>query len=305
MQLVAKLLDPDQARSTGVARLLDTLPLDEIGFVVTELLGGWRDTAETEVRLARVLATRTAATGRVVVDSIAGEPTGTPLAHALAYRGHLREAYATGGIGHWVQFAELALLGIVPADSASAVFAHQLQAPHPDVPFLAMVPLAWWALHRDSTSLREAVRRADSLARPPLPPDRNRRWAYVAATGRAYLALARGDTIEAIHQFLISPDSLCGTCAVDKYTAARLLVAQGRYREAAERLKPQPPGPWWTAHLVLLELERGRISEHLGERETAIRAYHYVTEAWRRPDPELQPYANEAREGLRRLGVRD
>jgi serine/threonine-protein kinase len=200
---------------------------------------------------------------------------------------------------------DLALLGVVPAESARAVFAGQLRAFHPEFPFGAMNPLPWWALQRDTASLREAVRRADSLARPPLPPDRNRRWAYVAATGRAYLALARGDTIEAIRQFLISPDSLCGTCAVDKYTAARLLVAQGRYREAAERLKPQPPGPWWTAHLVLLELERGRISEHLGERETAVRAYRYVAEAWRRPDPELQPYANEAREGLRRLGAGD
>jgi serine/threonine-protein kinase len=305
MQLVATLLDPDQARSTAVARLLDTLPLDEIDFVSTELLAGWRDTAETEVRLARALNARAAATGRVVVDSFAGEPTGTRLAQALAYRGHLREAYATGELGHWMLFAELAILGIVPADSASAVFAHQLRTLHADVPFLAMVPLAWWALHRDSTSLRQAVRRADSLARPPLPPDRNRRWAYVAATGRAYLALARSDTMEAIHQFLISPDSLCGTCAVDHFTAARLLVAQGRYREAANRLKPQPPDPRLTAHLVLLELERGRISEHLGERETAIRAYRYVTEAWRRPDPELQPYASEARDALRRLGARD
>ena len=300
MQLVAKLLDPDQARSTAVARLLDTLPLEEIDFVATELLAGWRDTAETEVRLARVLDARTPAAARVAVDS---EAFGSELARALTYRGHLREAYATGRIGRHALFADLALLGVVPAESARAVFASQLRALRADFPFGAMPPLAWWALQRDSTSLREAVRRADSLARPPLPPDRNRRWAYVAATGRAYLALARSDTMEAIHQFLVSPDSLCGTCAVDHFTAARLLVAQGRYREAANRLKPQPPDPWLTAHLVLLELERGRISEHLGERETAIRAYRYVTEAWRRPDPELQPYAIEARDALRRLGA--
>lgn len=136
-----------------------------------------------------------------------------------------------------------------------------------------------------------------------MPPDRNRRWAYVAAIGRAYLALARADTTEAIRQFLVAPDSLCRNCAFQQFDIARLLAERGRYREAAARLKPQSAQPWLLIHSVLLELERGRISEHMGEHENAIRAYRYVTEAWRRPDPELQPYVTEAREALRRLGV--
>jgi hypothetical protein len=48
-------------------------------------------------------------------------------------------------------------------------------------------------------------------------------------------------------------------------------------------------------------LERGRVAERLGEREKAIESYRFVTEAWRRPDPELQPYVSEAREALARL----
>ena len=56
-------------------------------------------------------------------------------------------------------------------------------------------------------------------------------------------------------------------------------------------------GPWF----VLATLERGRVAERLGEREKAIESYRFVTEAWRRPDPELQPYVSEAREALARL----
>ena len=56
-------------------------------------------------------------------------------------------------------------------------------------------------------------------------------------------------------------------------------------------------GPWF----VLATLERGRVAERLGEREKALESYRFVTEAWRRPDPELQPYVSEAREGLARL----
>ena len=43
------------------------------------------------------------------------------------------------------------------------------------------------------------------------------------------------------------------------------------------------------------------VAERLGEWEKAIESYRFVTEAWRRPDPELQPYVSEAREALARL----
>jgi hypothetical protein len=52
---------------------------------------------------------------------------------------------------------------------------------------------------------------------------------------------------------------------------------------------------------ILWTLERGRVAERLGDREKAIRSYQYVAHIWRTADPELQPYATEAREGLARL----
>ena len=63
-------------------------------------------------------------------------------------------------------------------------------------------------------------------------------------------------------------------------------------------LRPEP-GTWF----VLATLERGRVAERMGEREKAIGSYRFVTDAWRRPDPELQPYVHEAREALARLAA--
>jgi hypothetical protein len=52
---------------------------------------------------------------------------------------------------------------------------------------------------------------------------------------------------------------------------------------------------------VLWSLLRGRVAERIGEREQAMRSYFWVVGMWRRPDPELEPYVVEAREGLARL----
>jgi len=45
------------------------------------------------------------------------------LAAQLALRGHLREAYATAGTRFRAVFGDLAVLGVVPADTAAAEFA--------------------------------------------------------------------------------------------------------------------------------------------------------------------------------------
>jgi hypothetical protein len=42
-------------------------------------------------------------------------------------------------------------------------------------------------------------------------------------------------------------------------------------------------------------------AERLGDSPRAREAYRYVATAWLRPDPELEPYAAQARTGLARL----
>ena len=54
---------------------------------------------------------------------------------------------------------------------------------------------------------------------------------------------------------------------------------------------------------LLRALERGCVYERLGNRARAIEGYSLVVQAWRSPDPELQPFVAEARKALERLSA--
>jgi hypothetical protein len=147
-------------------------------------------------------------------------------------------------------------------------------------------------------SLREMARRAR------IAPPRNTADAliavYSAAVANAYLALARGDTVESLRQFAALPDSLCELCAVPRLVRARLLASTGHPREAAVILADRPtllP----SAIDVLWALERARVAERLGDPATARRSYTVVVGAWRDADADLAPVVDEARTALRRL----
>jgi hypothetical protein len=120
--------------------------------------------------------------------------------------------------------------------------------------------------------------------------------------GAAYLALAAGDTARALRRFTALPDTLCISCGADRLTEARLLAAAGRLREADALL-----GPRLARMPQLLEplvaLERARVREALGDREGARAAFGFVASVWRRADPVLQPYVEEATAALVRLGA--
>ena len=53
---------------------------------------------------------------------------------------------------------------------------------------------------------------------------------------------------------------------------------------------------------VLAALERAHIAERLGDREKALARYGFVLKVWRKADPELRPYVEQARAGWTRLG---
>ena len=102
--------------------------------------------------------TRTpAATGaRPASERIAGldeETANGFFAPALAYRGHLRDAYAVisryPGMMAWGAYTGLALAGIVPSHSADSIFARQLQYnPGPRASGVQQnltFPLPWWS----------------------------------------------------------------------------------------------------------------------------------------------------------------
>ena len=221
------------------------------------------------------------------------------IARSLMARGHLREGRrALGTLPGF--YAEPALLGAVPAESAAVEFRRQLVGG--EISDVAMA-LPWWTLRRDTVSLRVAAARGDSLARSASDEIGRARGRYVAAAAAAYLTLARADTAGAIRRLSGLPRDDCPRCYLDRVVLAQLLVEVGGDEEAWGLLQADLPsatlGPF--ASEVLWSLLRGRVAERIGEREQAIRSYEWVLGMWRRPDAELKPYVAEARDGLARL----
>ncbi len=328
MRLALMALNPSQSGAADTAQLVASAPVSAIWRAAFDILGFFTtDSAETQVRLLRKLGDPHRSLGGDagwVNDSLMWPQY---LATAVANRGHLREAYETDrrllldpAASQWSligdPFLPLALLGAVPDSIARPVFARALE---PSAPWGTwwtprhLRGLPWWLARGDTASLTRFAARAAEEARQPNPPLIILRARLLGATATAYAALARGDSAGAVERLEAIPDTLCladfsSDCFHLNLTLARLLAARGDDRRAGDLLErwrwgagTSGPDPWF----VLATLERGRVAERLGEREKAIESYRFVTEAWRRPDPELQPYASEAREALARLARRE
>ena len=300
--------------SAAQARLLDSLPREELG-IAYGAVARWPDSAELAVRIARHRLRATHSQEDLPEARI-------HLAYALAFRGHLREALTLVGdapsdLMSNDAFAEAALLGYVPAERARATFDRWLRLgdwpPFLPVPALA---LPWWGAQRDTMSLRRFIHVVDTMTGGPRSPGalspRSARAALLVTAARAQDALVRGDTAAALYAYapLLGAAAPCAPwCQVDRLLAARLLDARGRLAEAARVFNAPPlieggttalsPGP--RPSDVLWYLERGRVTERLGDRARALEAYRFVADAWHHPDPELEFYAADARAGLARL----
>jgi tetratricopeptide (TPR) repeat protein len=296
LRLVRRLSRSDRAGLREAAAAMDTVPIQVLEGAAYWFLG-LPDSAETVLRIIRAYVARPDAEG----DADEG------VAYALASRGHVREAYARIGSRFPHRFVDLALTGLVTGDAARAVFDEWLRGLRTHRSGDLQGALPWWASRGDTASLQQFIQRADSeAARDPSPWG----WSNVSfdrLAARAYLTLARRDSTEALAQFMVLPDTICLECLLSaKLTTVRLLVARGRFREAAVLLDLRLeragflPGPLQPEVWVL---ERGRVNDRLGNRAKAIRAYRYIAEVWRNADPELQPYVQEARTALRRLGA--
>jgi hypothetical protein len=122
--------------------------------------------------------------------------------------------------------------------------------------------------------------------------------------GRAHLALAKRDSVEALRVLTATRDTLQDCWYENRVVLVRLLAAAGRYREAANHLERRWPGTTSCSNGVddiIWTMERARVFDRLGRRDEAIASYVFVAAAWRTADPELQPYVREAREAAKRL----
>ena len=315
IRLVRELIDPIRAKSSRLQSVLDTASANVL-FDAWRSVQRWPDVNETGVRLLRILVAGRRGIG-VAADTMW---TRYLLVTELLYRGHLREARAMAGARFSVPFAELAVIGVIPPDSAAAAFDAWLMHPGDraaaaDPPWVgrcyrSFLASGWWAGKQDTVSLVKLMRRGDSTARSPRSVVQLLDARADASLARAALALARRDTAEALQRFLAFPDSLCArfygslspSLAPLSMERFSLLAATGRDREAARVFDQQVTMPL-TASSVWGTLERGQIAERLGDLATAARDYEFVVAVWRNADPELQPYVTEARVALQHLGA--
>jgi eukaryotic-like serine/threonine-protein kinase len=322
-RLAALLLDPSAAVRAEAERMLDTASVHTVwGAVFPQGLAFWPDTAETAIRVLRRLGeTGRGAGGGVpwVLDSVSWPKY---LAHALAFRGHLREAFAVNerllrqpSASPWSRwfdtFHELSLFGIVPDSLARATYGRSLEsaagwADESQPRDLRGLP--WWLSRGDTVALARFAALAARTARAAPTPRAALRARLLGETSVAFLDLARGDSMAAIRKLSAIPDTLCladdaGTCFHLNLTLARLLAARGEDRHAGALLDRWRWSGGSTPSFVLATVELGRIAERLGDTRKAAECYGFVLAAWRRADPELLPFVSEAREGLARLSV--
>jgi tetratricopeptide (TPR) repeat protein len=287
-RLALDLMDPRRSRSDAVARTLDTASARMLYHTKT-IFEYAADSAETDIRVGRYLV------ARPYDPSLAADPAlpRRTLGFALAFRGHMAEALRVLGTDRLYLVSQIAMLGAMPRDRAAAVFDPLLHAESAQREELVFA-LPWWARERDTAALTRAIALGDREA-GRAPSAR-----FVAEAGRAWRALAVGDSAQALTRFLQLPDfpNEEGIGDWERYTAIRLLNDARRFDEALARLDreiPSTPFPWD----VVLLLERARANEGLGQSEAAAGMYTRVADLWARCDPALQPIVSAARAASR------
>jgi hypothetical protein len=190
--------------------------------------------------------------------------------------------------------AEIAALGLVPADSAARTLLPWLD--RRDDASIAVI--AALGATRDTIMLDKLVVGAEQRMKADTSVQRRAGLSYFGASARAYAVLARGDSAAATALFDNLSDTLFAL-PVDQFIRARLVARQDPKRALALLERVTSVGDLM---YVARQLERGRIAERLGDRERAVDAYAYVAAAWRNAEPvPLRDAVAEARTALGRL----
>jgi hypothetical protein len=256
----------------------------------------WTDSSETALSLLRAMS------GRPQNDpSVKGYRDWLEIALPLqlAYRGRFGEAFISVGTSPTRLFAPLALVGAIEPDTARAVFERWLAAKSP----LVHTALPWWAARGDTTSIGRLWLVYDSAFKSALKnakPENVVSARYNLAAARAYLSLARRDTVAALRDFSALSDTSCLRCELDQLTTAQLLANAHRYVEADKILR-QRLFSSITPTEIAMALERGKVATALGRKRDARDAFELVIRAWGRGDPQARSRVAEAQRGLSRL----
>ena len=265
--------------------VLDTLPFP-VGTSVLSELRRMPDSAEVVVALLQVAVKRM--TGTPAAAQFRGY-----LGDVLGFRGHITDAWRLAIESHNYTAAEIAVLGLVPADSARLLGSWLQRG---DDAALFVIPALGAA--RDTVMLARIMAKVTQMARTDTSIRKRAALAYAYAAARAYSSLAKGDSAAATPLFEAFTDTML-SLPIDQFVRARLIERSDPKRALAilERM---------TGSTDLLysarQLERGRIAERLGDRERAVDAYAFVAAVWRNADPgPLRDAVKEATSALSRL----
>jgi eukaryotic-like serine/threonine-protein kinase len=259
------------------------------------------DSAESSTWIASQLVQRVGPTTRTDHGPAVGY-----LLNALLNRGHVRALWSRIGpfettfSGPAAMLAVVGDAGITPTATLDSILRSRdnLQRGY------SWFGLRWWAGRGDTAAIRAFLAaRTSQVARtdsdPPVNPA-----AYDTAAARAYLALAKGDTAEALRRFAQLPDTLChGGCALDAITYGELMTSRGQAAAAESLLDRRYEIQEGTVTNVLQDLALARAASRAGDTRTAHDAYDRVADAWANADAELQPVVSEARAALARTAA--
>ncbi|HKY96772.1 MAG TPA: protein kinase [Gemmatimonadaceae bacterium] len=275
--------------------ILDNVPSDAL-MNAWYLIRRWPDSSETALRLLNSLARRPRGSPTFETDSVR---LWNFMPLELAYRGRLSEAYLELGKRPWRLFVEVALLGGIPADTATATTQQWVADGIPQA-FFAM---PWLARVKDIRSLQVLAARADGDRERATEKASRRSAQYKAMSARAYLSLARGDTSSALKQFSTLPDTLCIACYIDRVTAAQLLIKAGK-DDDAYRLLSQRLNTLISPIEILVAAMRAPLEAKMGRNRDAYYSYKRVADAWTQGDPVIQQYVEDARREMARIQPR-
>ncbi len=193
-------------------------------------------------------------------------------------------------------YPALARLGVVPPDIAARNIRDYVASD-------SLIPLGfrWWLEQGDTLTLMRAIEvlRSNPESHEHVSRTPNRR---VLDEASAHLALLRGDTTGALALLTAWRSCRGGWCSPADYTTAQLLAAAGRLEEADALSGFGMYGSYEHALFMQHALLRGHINEQLDRPDVAARSYQLVVDFWGDGDPEVQPWVEQARAGLRRLG---
>ena len=265
------LLSRSNVEQDGGWKLIGAMPHDS-ALSTAYLLRRWRNSATAAPRLYRdLLSVRGARTGQDTAAARIG------LISTLLQRGRMRDVRMLGDRTILdlltMNAVVLTRYGGADPDSLSAlaqVWGHSAQ------PLQLLSAVQWFGYRRDARALRALSEGINTSLRVTGSPRDSVAVAYVRTALRAYLALAEDDSASARTHFAALPDTLCPwTCWPEVERRVEILLASGRFKDAAQLLDRHPPPTSPAAFIELPWLAlRSEAARIIGDPATLERFRH-------------------------------